>query len=248
MGIFEDLLTQIDYDPFEDGAFLFPWYVTTNKPALYRNGQKLSWNHVERVGEDYVGLVALKESENTVAAFKIYDYLFPIDSGEGFCVRRQEGRDAIMPPSIELEIFETKDLTPINDVDNKLLGLSRDENRPYFINAPVKARIRLDLADKSSIDFPAQLADVDDFIAIVTVPNLYPDKTNVGEIALLEISPKTRQTKLYPQDWFNLDAQIDFGYQWITRAVRNKTSGKIQIQGIRINGFELDETNRQIIR
>ena len=28
MGIFEDLLTQIDYDPFEDGAFLFPWYVT----------------------------------------------------------------------------------------------------------------------------------------------------------------------------------------------------------------------------
>ena len=209
----------------------------------------MSWNHVECVGEDYVGLVALKESENTVAAFKIYDYLFPIDSGEGFCVWCQQGRDAIMPPSIELEIFETKDLVSINDVDNKLLGLSRDENRPYFINAPVKARIRLDLADKSSIDFPAQLADVDDFIAIVTVPNLYPDKTNVGEIALTGNIPKDPPNKtLSPGSGSISTHRVDLGYQWITRAVRNKTSGKIQIQGIRINGFELDETNRQIIR
>jgi hypothetical protein len=38
---------------------------------------------------------------------------------------------------------------------------------------------------------------------------------------------------------------FDFGYQWITRAVRDKDNNNIPGQGIRIDKFELDETGRQ---
>lgn len=48
--------------------------------------------------------------------------------------------------------------------------------------------------------------------------------------------------EVYPQNWFNDDESIDFGYQWITRVSRNR-KGQIFGDGIRLMDFVLDETN-----
>jgi hypothetical protein len=48
-----------------------------------------------------------------------------------------------------------------------------------------------------------------------------------------------------PQDWFN-SGDFDFGYQWITKVVRDSNSGKIVGTGIRLKNFILDESGRQI--
>jgi hypothetical protein len=50
---------------------------------------------------------------------------------------------------------------------------------------------------------------------------------------------------LYPQDWFN-SSNLDFGYQWVTRVVRNAETGRVHGEGFRIEPFVLDETLRQL--
>ena len=54
-------------------------------------------------------------------------------------------------------------------------------------------------------------------------------------------------TGLLPQKWFN-EGNYDFGYQWITRVERNKKTGRIVGEGIRLGNFELDSTSTQIGR
>ena len=76
---------------------------------------------------------------------------------------------------------------------------------------------------------------------------MYKDyKPGMHNTAIVSLRPKINQISIYPQDWFNRDEKIDFGYQWITRAERNIKTNKIHIQGIRLDDQILDETNRNI--
>lgn len=52
--------------------------------------------------------------------------------------------------------------------------------------------------------------------------------------------------EVYPQNWFNEDESIDFGYQWITRVSRNR-KGQLFGDGIRLKKFVLDETNMNLV-
>jgi hypothetical protein len=67
-----------------------------------------------------------------------------------------------------------------------------------------------------------------------------------GSSAIVILNPINNKITLFPQDWYNQDETMDFGYQWIARADRNKSTGRIQIQGTRIGEFYLDETNRRL--
>jgi len=50
--------------------------------------------------------------------------------------------------------------------------------------------------------------------------------------------------EVFPQDWFN-NGGLDFGYQWITQITR-RNDGKLCGNGIRIDDFLLDETNKKL--
>ena len=63
---------------------------------------------------------------------------------------------------------------------------------------------------------------------------------------MLSITPVTGEILNYPQDWFNKSG-CDFGYQWITRAIKNPKTGLIHGEGIRLPDFVLDDTNRQCL-
>ena len=57
--------------------------------------------------------------------------------------------------------------------------------------------------------------------------------------------PNDGNIEVLPQDWFNL-GNFDFGYQWITKVVRDPDSGRICGTGIRLKSFILDENGRQV--
>jgi hypothetical protein len=77
-------------------------------------------------------------------------------------------------------------------------------------------------------------------LLVLAVPEL-------DRLALYVIHPSHGRIEVYPQDWFN-QAKLDYGYQWVTRVVREPSTGQIQGDGIRIDPFVLDATYRRLAR
>jgi len=98
-----------------------------------------------------------------------------------------------------------------------------------------------------TFNFPEIFKSIDEIIQVNDIDCMYQDyKDGMHNTAIVVLQPKNNKIILYPQDWFNRDESIDFGYQWITRADRNIKTGRMHIQGIRIDEYILDDTNRQV--
>ncbi len=59
------------------------------------------------------------------------------------------------------------------------------------------------------------------------------------------VDAKRNLVSVFPQDWWNR-ADLDFGYQWVTRVARDPKTGKIVGEGIRIQPFVLDSSCREL--
>ena len=97
-------------------------------------------------------------------------------------------------------------------------------------------------------EIPTEIKKFKQFILITELDNLYfnPNPNNFWHnTTMLDVNLEKGIIHNYPQDWFN-KGDADFGYQWITRAIRNPKTNLIEGQGIRISEFILDDTNRQI--
>lgn len=237
-------------DPLENAPYLFPWYVHDSTPRIVRNEIELDWHYREKVGDEYVGVVMLCHAEKVLGLFTIYDCIHPSSTGKEFCVWKQARKDGKVVNELNLDFFRVTELAEIEDVEKKMLLLSRDKSASYILESDSVSRlsISLDKIDRPiSIQFPGEFGTFDNFIAVVGVDALY-DEAASHETALLEIKPNASVAVVHPQDWFNKDPQIDFGYQWITRAARDFSTGRIVGEGIRISRFELDESDRQLRR
>jgi hypothetical protein len=237
-------------DPFDKAPFLLPWYVDSHKPALKFANKTLTWSYVDKIKEEYVGIKTLNDNKNVLGLFNAYVYIQPSATGDRFCIWTRSNTGNIGFPTLTLNLYLTKDLKPFTDRDKSILELHADKGTFYLLNCLPKATISFQLnADKEAfkVDFPDDFKIFDEFITVSDIPNLYLNgKAEWNNTALVVIKPKDNWIFIYPQDWFNQDEKIDFGYQWITRAVRNTVNNNILGQGIRIDKFELDETNRQI--
>ena len=95
--------------------------------------------------------------------------------------------------------------------------------------------------------FPDEFKKFGEFILLTELDNLYenPDPNNYWHnTTMLLIKPDSGWVFSYPQDWFN-KSNGDFGYEWITRAIRDPKTNLINGQGIRLSDFVLDESNKQ---
>ena len=238
-------------DPFDQAPFLIPWYFDKNKPKLTGDNSLLSWKFVDKVEEEYVGIVTLNDNNNNILGlFNAYVYIHPSVSGDTFCVWTRSNNESIGFPTLNINLYFTKNLRPFIDSNKSILQLHSDKAASYLLNSEPVATISIKLnADKESfkVEFPDNFKIFDEFITVTDIPNLYLNgKAEWNNTALVVIKPKDNWVFIYPQDWFNQDEKVDFGYQWITRAVRNKDTNIILGQGIRIEKFELDESGRQL--
>lgn len=237
-------------DPLENAPFLFPWYVHSGQPKIIRNGSLMDWQYWEKIGNKYVGVITLNCHDDIFGVFRIYDYIQPSASGTEFCVWRQNRINGTLESSLRIDLFSVSDLDRIPDVETKILSIDTKEMEPYHMNSNPKSSIMIDLTKikgATVFEFPNDFHVMNDFITPIEFDGLYEDP-NFHQTALLEIMPSTNTVDLHPQDWFNQNLEIDFGYQWITRAARSNNTGRIVGEGIRIGRFELDESNRQLFR
>ena len=85
--------------------------------------------------------------------------------------------------------------------------------------------------------FPEVMREAGELL-VLAVPEL-------DQVALYVINAAHGRIEVYPQDWFN-QANLDYGYQWVTRIARDPTTGRIHGEGIRIDPFVLDATFRRL--
>jgi hypothetical protein len=223
-----------NFKDFTFTSYLSPWYFTDDSPKI---GQNLKWKY-----SDKLWITKLLSKKACLGLVDGYCYIKPLNSEEFLIWERG---------TTKIEFYKTKDLKPIpNMVD--IIKILRDTKRKFYFNCKPVDQIEyyFDLYQTEiNFEFPESLKNTEEIIQVNDISGMYKDlKTPMGNTAVVVLQPKSNRIFLYPQDWFNRDNQIDFGYQWITRADRHPKTGKIHIQGIRIDEYILDETNRQILK
>jgi len=89
--------------------------------------------------------------------------------------------------------------------------------------------------------FPKELQTLEELLILCNSSAVSRPEGMSAGLALLVARPRQGIFRIYPQDWFN-DADLDFGYQWVTRVARDPETGRVFGEGFRIAPFELDDT------
>ncbi|HBF34869.1 TPA: hypothetical protein DDW35_09950 [Candidatus Sumerlaeota bacterium] len=234
---------------FKQTPCLAPWYFSPSNPHLVRNDADMRWNYVEKVHDAHVGVMALLDQNDVCYGFAgIYTCIFAHPQSEKFLVWNYKYCHGDSPGML-LSLYETSALRPIENPENAAFALQVNKETSHCFNA-VPADFFVLTLDPSlteqEIVFPEPFKCFPDFCIVTNIPGLYPhDNSQTKDTAIILLSPETDKLYLYPQDWFNQSEAIDFGYQWITRAVKNPQTGLIHAQGIRLRDFVLDKTGRQ---
>jgi hypothetical protein len=102
------------------------------------------------------------------------------------------------------------------------------------------------IAEELRAEFPTQLEPLEELLILCQSSGIRLQPAwDLGRLALLVANPSQSKYRLYPQDWFNAGG-LDYGYQWVTRVVRDSQTGHIHGQGIRIQPFILDDSLRAL--
>jgi hypothetical protein len=85
--------------------------------------------------------------------------------------------------------------------------------------------------DELRVQFPAKLQSVEELLILCHCSGTRTSAAREqGDSALLVAHPPRSTYRLYPQDWFNSGGR-DYGYEWITRVVRDAGSGQVHGEG-----------------
>lgn len=118
----------------------------------------------------------------------------------------------------------------------------------FAVEPAAKVEFAFDPREEAmKFDFPDEFKKFGEFILLTELQYLYDnsDPDNYWHnTTMLYIKTESGWVFNYPQDWFN-KSNCDFMYQWITGAIKNPKTNLIHGQGIRLEDFVLDETNRQ---
>jgi hypothetical protein len=233
----------------DEAPYLAPWYFAKDKPRLSKNNNQLKWRKIDKVGEKNVSVTVLTDDKDSCYGIvDMYSYLLPARDGKSFLMwcRTLDKVFGLQP--INIFYYEVDNLKAFDDTDKEILKM-KERKQPFHFSIEPTAKVKFEFnptEDAMKIDFPDEFKKFGEFIFITELQNLYnnPDTGNYWHnTVFLCIKSDTGWIFSYPQDWFN-KSDCDFGYQWITRAVRNPITKAIHGQGIRLSDFILDETNR----
>lgn len=187
------------------------------------------------------GISVLEGPNGPVAALSFYNYVQALDSSTLLIRYQEPAAPGSATGPVRLVVIEPSRLAPIivnpNDLDwRKPESHLRLGGRPLAEVSLATTQIEEDLP----LEFPEPLGRIDELLILCDSSAI---STSGPNLALLVAQPSTHRYHLYPQDWFN-SANLDWGYQWITRIARNPETGRIHGEGIRLPPFVLDETLR----
>jgi hypothetical protein len=214
---------------FESAPGPAPWYL--NQPAndLSSFSSKLRWDRDLKTGP-----TLLKDSSGRVrAAASIYTYVWRF-SKTHFIVwfaNPSAVNDESLAGEVCFQLYAISQLDPLPT--EKIT--KADALRFVTASQPLaEHRLPRNLAlGITSTSFPAPFNRCPEFFVLVSEPSYNSPKLN-----LWRVDPSAESITVAAQDWFTKGA-YDFGYQWITRIVRDPDSRDLAGDGIRIGKFLL---------
>ena len=152
---------------------------------------------------------------------------------------------AAPPTPVRLLVLEPNSLSVLGSQLDSLYERMNAECQPLIIGGHPCEEMTLttiNVGDDLNSDFPGRLQAIDELLILCqTSATKVPSGRQGSNLALLLAHPKQARYRLYPQDWFNSGA-VDYGYQWVTRIVRDPRTGQIHGEGFRIAPFVLDHS------
>jgi hypothetical protein len=249
MGLFDRIFkkTNNKVNLLDNAPFLCPWYFDKAKPTILKDNQLLKWVYVDKIGDKYVGVLTLQDNRgDRLGILNAYTYVLLNKTSDKFLIWTREWKEEIGFPKVNIELFKTADLKPIADFKKVILKMGDYRKSSYYFNASPSDRVEFTLNPDNpiKISFGEMFQEFSDFCLVNEIPGLYKDgRESWHNTAITYVNIKNGYAFVYPQDWFNKDENVDFGYQWLTRAIKDPETNLIHGQGIRLDDFILDETN-----
>lgn len=219
-----------------------PWYLQLqDAPQIRSSKAALQWSEPEE-REPFLGKTLLSSAGETVGIVGFYCYVKVLQDPLFVVWHKEEPRSSgtvVAKKELRVSVIDSDLLEPIANVEEVCEGMDSTKEAAYFAEGvidSVSIRAALDEGEHRQ-EFPESLRSLDELLVLDSLEGL----------KLLVVNPPTDSLTVFPQDWFN-KGDFDFGYQWVTRVARDKDSGVIFGEGIRLGVFELDESNRSIAR
>jgi hypothetical protein len=149
---------------------------------------------------------------------------------------------------ITVRLLDLASLRRLEGVDKWVATKPRHEH-PYFDAAGLIAKAEISAGypvGTHALELPPAFGELPEFF-IVTGNSTLPTGLDRSATCISVVSPAAGTTEVLPQDWFN-NGGFDYGYQWLTSAVRDPVSRRLIVRGIRLPDAILDETGRRIER
>lgn len=177
-----------------------------------------------------------------MALFGFYNWVQLLEDGRLLVWHQATRRDEPHSAPVRFALFDPTILAPLD------LGSARDRieaGEPYALGGHPEAAFSLP-TNVVGLPQPAQIPLPLDELLLWCHSSGAGELSGVpgGDTALMIVEPRRDSYTLHAQDWFN-NPSTDFGYQWLTRVARQRRTGRVMGDGIRVGRFALDKSLRQ---
>jgi hypothetical protein len=147
---------------------------------------------------------------------------------------------------VRLVVFDPSALVPLEGQVADVCG-QMESNASILLGGASVAELELEttfVEEDRSVEFPDPVRRLDEILILCHSSAVDAAPTwEHQDLGLLVAHPSASSYRMVPQDWFN-HGGFDYGYEWVTRVVRDKKTGRVHGQGMRIREFVLDESLR----
>ena len=116
--------------------YLSPWYFTQNDPHLTHEASSLTWDHLKKINDEYIGINTLMNDKNEcLGLVNTYVYILPTNDGSKFLIWKRQDHNQNPIKTLNFAIYQTEDLKPITNHEQKARELNQN-NINYHFNTP----------------------------------------------------------------------------------------------------------------
>jgi len=214
-----------------------PWYLRADAPHI----AGYEWRQVGDTGH-----TSLVGPSGPVLIVGWYQYVSVIERSLLLIWGQRYGGPVTYP--ISVLVFEPALLSPMGFDRSTLRDNAwRDGPRLLYEGTPVASfeLATVIVGEPVQFAFPVPVSRLRELLILCCSSSVDRRPTDEMNLALLVAHPADSAYQLYQQDWYN-QGGFDYGYEWVTRVVRNPRTGRIHGEGIRIKPFVLDDSLRRL--
>lgn len=189
-----------------------------------------------------LGHIALVGESGPVALFGFYNWVQLLEGGRLLVWHQATRRDEPQSSPVSFALFDPAALAPL-DLESAHERIEAGEPRVLGGDPEVAFCLPTDVI---GLPLPAKIPLPLDELLLWCHSSGAGELSGVpgGDTALMVVEPRSDSYALHAQAWFNKPS-TDFGYQWLTRVARQRLTGRVMGDGIRVGRFVLDRSLRQ---